>query len=167
MNNNIVKTFLSFFWFLPFLYIFLDIYFNLDLQLSTGAVKGLLVVSSVCALVLLVIWFKEFKESSYKTNAFKAVRESNIEKLEAILNRTPAPNNYVNDEGKTLLGYAIDEQVDSSIVYLLLSKHCYAVKTLSHDYNLGFTLFYLCAYYNYLNNSIIKYLLKAGANVNF
>ncbi|MDR2007853.1 MAG: ankyrin repeat domain-containing protein [Alphaproteobacteria bacterium] len=167
MNNNMVKTFLSFFWFLPFLYIFLDIYFNLDLKLSAGALKTLLVISTICALILVVIWFKEFKESSYKSNAFKAIRETNIGKLESILNRAPTPNIYTNDAGKTLLEYAIDEQVDSSIIYLLLSNKCYVSRAPSAEYNLGFTLFYLCAYYNYINNSIIKYLLDAGANINF
>ncbi len=160
MNNNAVKTFLSFFWLLPFLYIFLDIYFNLDLKLSDTVIKSLLFLSTVCALILVVIWFKEFREASYRTNAFKAIKDGNLEKLEAILHRSVNPNLYT-EGGKTLLECAVDEQVDSSIISLLLTKKCYASNKISHDYNLGYTLFYLSAYYNYINNSLIKfYLMK-------
>ncbi len=166
MNHNTVKTFLSFFWLLPFFYIFLDIYFSIDLKLSDGVIKVLLVLSTLCAFILVAIWFKEFRESSYRSNAFKYIKDGNIEKLESILSRSVNPNSYT-DNGKTLLEYAIDEQADSSIISLLLTKKCYASNKISHSYNLGFTLFYLSAYYNYINNSLIKYLLSKGADVNF
>lgn len=166
MNNNAVKSFLSFFWLLPFLYIFLDIYFSIDLKLPDVAIKSLLFFSTICAFVLVVIWFKEFREASYRTNAFKAIKDGSIEKLEAILNRSVNPNSYT-ENGKTLLECAVDEQVDSSIVSLLLTKKCYASNKMAHSYNLSYTLFYLSAYYNYINNSLIKFLLNEGADVNF
>ena len=52
MNNNIVKSFLSFFWFLPFLYMFLDIYFVLDYRMPLLMFKLLFFVSLFCVVGL-------------------------------------------------------------------------------------------------------------------
>jgi len=164
-NSHILKSFLSFFWLLPFLYMFLDIYFDLDYKISPEVFKGLIFFSFFCALVLVAIWFKEFRDISYSRLLFKYILEENIAKLASLLSYT-GHSNYLHNES-TLLKYAIDEQASAQLVSLLLTRNCKVVYTENQIHNNSFTLFYLCSYYNYINASMINYLLEQGADINF
>ncbi len=166
MNNQFVKAILSFLWSLPFLYIFLDMYFAIDMKLSDSTVKVLLVLSSICAFILVAIWFKEFREAKLITDAFKYTKNGDLEKLKKALFSVVNPAQY-SENGTTLLEFAINQQANPSIVSYLLGRYCYVSKADYRGYNLSYTLFYLCAYYNYLSTDLINYLIQEGANVNF
>jgi ankyrin repeat protein len=163
--KNIAKSLLSFLWALPFLYIFFDNFFTLDFRISTFTLKVLLGLSCFSAFILFTIWFQEFRESSYLKNAFAYLKQHNIPALDRILNKT-AIDNYL-EEGKTLMAYGIDNQLPQDIISYLLTKEGWVVYTQDEAYNISYTLFYLCANYNFVNEKMIEYLLKKGANVNF
>ncbi|MFL1780968.1 ankyrin repeat domain-containing protein [Candidatus Hepatincolaceae symbiont of Richtersius coronifer] len=165
MNKSVAKSFLSFFWILPFLYMFLDIYTNLDYRMPTYAFKFFIFLSFISAFILIVIWFKEFREIGYFTKAFQYLKEENISKLDGIISKTKTTAYIENDI--TLLQYAIDHQLNPDIISYLISRNATIKYSLNREYDLSHTLFYLCAYYNYLDETLLSYLLAKGANVNF
>lgn len=165
MNINIIKALLSFLWFFPFFYIFCDIYFELNYYIPSWALRTLLAVSALSALILVLIWLREFRAIRFLNNAFLYLSNGNLVKLEKILSKTNIKN-YVQN-GKTLLQYAVDNQAEKETIVYLLSKKAYITFTEDKEYDISHTLFYLASYYNYLSTKMIKYLLQQGANPNF
>lgn len=162
---NIVKSFLSFLWLVPFLYMFLDIYFNLDIRLPLVVFKCLIFLSLFCAFSLIAIWYKEFRELSFIKKSFIALQNGDLPMLDTLLTKNDVAN--FTENNKTLLQYAVDNQLRDEIIIYLLSRDALISYSGSYDYNVSYTLFYLAAYYNYLNNEIIEYLITRGAYVNF
>lgn len=167
MNNNILnilKGALSFLWLFPYFYMLMDIYLVLDNRISSTAFKYLIILSCLSAVILLVIWYIEFTTIGAIVKAFNCLNNDDYDNIRKYLRYNPS--NYEQD-GKPLLQKAIDDQKDPQLIELLISDGFRAINTYDVNYNISYTLFYLCAYYNYLNEGIVNFLIQEGANINF
>lgn len=163
---NSVKSALALLWIIPFLYMFMDIYFDIDLQISPNVFIALLIVSFLSAGLLVIIWLKELLEFINLSNVFKYLRAFDLQRLDKILSRSTNPSQY-QDNGKNLLEVAVDEQHQYTTIHYLLSKNCFAIESGNYTYDISYTLFYLCSYYKYFDVELLNLLLSKRADINF
>jgi ankyrin repeat protein len=161
---SILKVVLPLFWFFPYLYMFVDIYWVIDTPLPLNIFKFLIIIPCLASLILIFIWFVEFNYIHSIVKAFNSLKANNSELLSKYLKF--APELYEKD-GKTLLNIAIDAQVDSSVIVFLIKKGFFVINSEDLNYNVSYSLFYLCSNYDYLDEHIVKSLVKYGADVDF
>lgn len=168
MNNNsifsIIKGVLSFFWLFPYIYMFVDIYWVIDTRLPLNLFRILIIIPPVVSLILIVIWLVEFNTINAIVKAFDSLAENNFESLAKYLKLQPE---LYEKDGKTLLNVAIDAQVDSSIILFLIKKGFFVINSEDSNYNVSYSLFYLCSNYDYLDEDIVASLVKYGADIDF
>ncbi len=165
INNNITKAFLAFFWLLPFLYMFIDTYFFIPRRLPLPLFQFSLFLSLFSSFVLVLLWFKEFREIFYQKKVFTCISTGDLITLDKILNKITSKIYTYN--ALTPLQYAVDKQLPVSTVIYLLSKDFTITNTINKQHDLDYTLFYICAYYNHVSPKIISTLVNIGANINF
>lgn len=162
---NIAKVILIFIWLLPFLFtifhgtgkwLFYPNVFEIRLLFSASFLSATFLLTEWLLAVRTVVCFKR---------AFKYLRTYNLTKLDSILNKIPITK--CNENGKTLLQVAIDNQMTVDVITFLLSKEGLVTYKSSIDYNVSYTLFYLASYYDSLNEKLVNYLLNKGAYINF
>ncbi len=164
MKINKLKAILSFIWLLPFLYKVLEIYANISF-LPYSIFNILLYISFACAFILIVIWFTHFSQNLYFKKAFVFLDEDDLESLNKIYHKIP--KSIYKEQQRSFIKYAIDKQMPERTIFYLLNKNDTVDHSENEDYNLGSTLFYVCAYYNNLDIKMIELLLNKGAYASF
>lgn len=162
---NLIRAILIFVWMIPFSYLILFNVGALHIQLSMFQLKILFVLSFISALILFTEWLMAFRYVLYFNKAFSYLRAKNTHKLGVILKKIPVNKCYEN--GKTLLRYAVDHQMDLDTIYFLLSNNALITYKSSNEYNISYTLFYIASYYDHINEKLVLDFLDSGAYINF
>ncbi|MGV3278227.1 ankyrin repeat domain-containing protein [Rickettsiales bacterium LUAb2] len=162
---NIVRSILVFIWILPFLYLLFEKFSIGNIALSYLQLKLLFFASFVSSFALFLEWLLAFRSILYFNKAFNNLRKNDIYKLNNILSKIQINKCYEN--GKTLLQYAVDNQMDNDVISFLLSRGGLVTYKSDQEYNISYTLFYLASYYDYIDEKSVQYFLNKGAYLDF
>lgn len=165
MYQSVMTCVLAFVWAMPFALLILQPRSSTILRGDSLQLKWLLFASILSSLILLIQWWFSFKRLKTIKQTFVLLKANDLVQLDKLLDKIPLHKCF--ESKKSLLKFAVDEQLEKSAVLFLVNKGGLIAYTPNATYNVSYTLFYLASYYDFVDEKLVLFLISKGADVNF